>query len=357
MPSRHALPTPLNATSDEIDLRELISLLWHKKGAIFSLSFLFFCISSLYALSARQVWTSQALISVPLAQQVESLELSIAKLKASIPYPLVEQLDFSSLTRAEIYKSYVVSFNSMDNKKAFLIKEGFFAEEVKRAGIEDKSSERELMNELGKQISAMPSDKTSSDINLIFSAESAELANARLLKYINFIQSQQIVEKNNELRSVLRNAINTLSTQYDNKKADALKTLQDEIVKTKYALMISEVAGVDRPLERVNSGAIFNIDLGSKGLAEKLRILDGIKEPEVLNPELAKFRQQLNSLKALTLIDADFTSFHMIDSPEVPFTRDKPKRPLIVILGTLLGGMLGVAIVLVRHAFRRPEQE
>ena len=36
-------------------------------------------------------------------------------------------------------------------------------------------------------------------------------------------------------------------------------------------------------------------------------------------------------------------------------TCDKPKRPLIVVLATQLCGMLGVAIVLVRHAFRRPE--
>ncbi|WP_231867074.1 GNVR domain-containing protein [Aeromonas enteropelogenes] len=46
----------------------------------------------------------------------------------------------------------------------------------------------------------------------------------------------------------------------------------------------------------------------------------------------------------------------MIESPEEPFTRDKPKRPLIVVLATLLGGMLGVAIVLVRHVFRRPDE-
>jgi LPS O-antigen subunit length determinant protein (WzzB/FepE family) len=29
---------------------------------------------------------------------------------------------------------------------------------------------------------------------------------------------------------------------------------------------------------------------------------------------------------------------------------------MIVVLATLLGGMLGIGIVLVRHAFRRPEQ-
>ncbi|WP_327790561.1 GNVR domain-containing protein [Vibrio anguillarum] len=38
-------------------------------------------------------------------------------------------------------------------------------------------------------------------------------------------------------------------------------------------------------------------------------------------------------------------------------SRDEPKRALIAVLGTLLGGMLGVAIVLVRFAFRKEEEK
>jgi len=39
----------------------------------------------------------------------------------------------------------------------------------------------------------------------------------------------------------------------------------------------------------------------------------------------------------------------------MPTSHIKPKRALIGVLGTLLGGMLGVAIVLIRFAFRREE--
>lgn len=44
-----------------------------------------------------------------------------------------------------------------------------------------------------------------------------------------------------------------------------------------------------------------------------------------------------------------------INEPVKPTSHIKPKRALIIALGTLLGGMLGVAIVLVRFAFRREE--
>lgn len=50
-----------------------------------------------------------------------------------------------------------------------------------------------------------------------------------------------------------------------------------------------------------------------------------------------------------------FQTFRFLESVDKPISRDKPKRTLIVILGTLLGGTLGVAIVLIRFAFRREQ--
>ncbi|ELB2149628.1 LPS O-antigen length regulator [Vibrio parahaemolyticus] len=45
--------------------------------------------------------------------------------------------------------------------------------------------------------------------------------------------------------------------------------------------------------------------------------------------------------------------FKVVDPAVVPELKDGPKRALICMLGTLLGGMLGVAVVLVRFAFRK----
>ncbi|MEL7387840.1 MAG: Wzz/FepE/Etk N-terminal domain-containing protein [Pseudomonadota bacterium] len=45
--------------------------------------------------------------------------------------------------------------------------------------------------------------------------------------------------------------------------------------------------------------------------------------------------------------------FKVVDPAVVPELKDGPKRALICVLGTLLGGMLGVSIVLVRFALRK----
>ena len=355
------------STSDEIDLRELILVLWRQKAVILSVTLLFAIAGIGYAMTARQVWTSQALISEPSVSQVAALQLAVDKIQAIMSSnsnsnsnssnngaPL-STAAFSSLEQPAIYKSFISAFNSMNNKRYFLTQEGVYAAEMEKAGISDKRSERALMSKLAESISAKAQDKTSEDITLSFSAETPELAQQRLVKYIDFVQQQQLKSKNAELQSIWQNRIKALTAQYDSVKADTLLKKQEELQRVGYSLRISKAAGVAAPLERIDSQETFNIQLGAKGLAEKLNILHEIKDPELLNPELGKIRLQLSSLKALNIQDAKFTSFNMIDSPEEPFTRDKPKRPLIVVLATLLGGMLGGAIVLVRHAFHRPE--
>ncbi len=263
--------------------------------------------------------------------------------------------EFSSLEQPAIYQSFISAFNSMNNKREFLIREGIHAAEMEKLEISDKRDGRALMSKLAESVSAKIQDKTSQEMTLSFSAETPELALQRLEKYIGFVQQQQLKSKNTELQSIWQNRIKALTVQYDSTKADTLLKKQEELQRVGYSLRISKAAGVDAPLERIDSQEVFNIQLGAKGLAEKLKILNEIKDPELLNPELGKIRLQLSSLKALKLKNVDFQSFNIIDSPEEPFTRDKPKRLLIVVLAALLGGMLGIAIVLGRHVFRRAE--
>lgn len=340
------------AASNEIDLREFILVLWQEKSVILIVTVIFAILGVAYALSARQVWTSQAMVSEPTVTQAASLQLNLDQFSSAAG----EDVDLTSLQRPALYQNFVSAFNAMNNKRAFLTREGILAEEIKRANISDRRSERALMNKLAEGISTKALDKASTDMTLSFSAETAEEAKDRLVKYIAFIQKGQVEQKNAELKSIWQNRINTLTTQYANIKADTIQDRLDMIRRTQYSLRISEAAGVEKPLENLNTKDVFNIELGSKVLAEKLKILEEMKNPELLNPALGKIRLQLGSLKALDLKNVAFESFYTIDSPEEPVSRDKPKRPLVVVLATLLGGMLGVGIVLVRHAFRRPEQ-
>lgn len=66
-----------------------------------------------------------------------------------------------------------------------------------------------------------------------------------------------------------------------------------------------------------------------------------------------KYAQQLYKIAILKNPSTEL--IHVIQEPVKATSHIKPKRALIVVLGTLLGGILGVAIVLVRFAFRKED--
>ena len=209
-----------SSTSDEIDLRELVLVLWRQKVLILLVTGVFAVAGIGYAMTARQVWTSQAVISEPSVSQVAALQLAVDKLQAIMAGSPLTTPEFSSLEQPAIYQSFISAFNSMNNKRIFLTLEGIYAAEMERLEISDKRGGRALMSKLAESVSAKIQDKTSQEMTLSFSAETPELALQRLEKYIDFVQQQQLKSKNAELQSIWQNRIKTLTAQYDSAKAD-----------------------------------------------------------------------------------------------------------------------------------------
>lgn len=347
------LPQGWQATSgNEIDLYELFSVLWRQKIQILMITVVFAVAGIGYALLAPQVWVSQSQIKPPSLQEVESLELRVNQLiNAQIPATI-----FDSFNKAALYGDFVSNFNSFNNKRQFLIEKGYLDMDAEAAGITDDKGKRALLRKMVNGISALALDAPSDNITLSFGAATATEAQQRLEQYIAFIQQQEIVSKSKELETIWQNRIKILQSQYDSIKADTLTQLKDDVSRTEYSLRISRAAGIETPVENLNVRDGFNIEWGAKALAEKLKVLKELKNLELLNPALSDLRLQLSSLRAIKLEQQSFQSFSYLASPNEPLSRDKPKRPLVVVLATLLGGMLGIGIVLARHAFRRPEQ-
>ncbi|MFQ2286655.1 polysaccharide biosynthesis tyrosine autokinase [Aeromonas dhakensis] len=88
---------------------------------------------------------------------------------------------------------------------------------------------------------------------------------------------------------------------------------------------------------------------------EILRLTRDVQVGQEIFVQLLNKQQELNIMKAGTI-----GNVRIIDDAAVETKAVKPKKPLIVVLATLLGGMLSVGLILVRAAFHRgvesPEQ-
>ncbi|ATP10918.1 tyrosine-protein kinase [Aeromonas salmonicida] len=86
-----------------------------------------------------------------------------------------------------------------------------------------------------------------------------------------------------------------------------------------------------------------------------LRLTRDVQVGQEIFVQLLNKQQELNIMKAGTI-----GNVRIIDDAAVQTRAVKPKKPLIVVLATLLGGMLSVGLILVRAAFHRgvesPEQ-
>ncbi len=198
---------------------------------------------------------------------------------------------------------------------------GYVQQEDRKDG---GSMQRFLINR-AKTIS-VDQKKNEKSVTLSFGADNAKEAEKMLKEYLDFIQTKEMINKNKLLADMIANQNKSLTLAYQVQEAETLKRLQEDITRTEFALRISRTAGIEGPVENLKNQEIFTIDLGAKALNEKLNILKEIKNPVLINPKLADIRLQLDSLQAVPQEQVNFTSYHFLQSPSEPLSRDKPKR-------------------------------
>ncbi|MGL5030543.1 MAG: LPS O-antigen chain length determinant protein WzzB [Aeromonas sp.] len=333
--------------SDEIDLRELVLVLWRQKVLILLVTLVFAAAGIGYALLAPQVWSAKAVIIAPEPQDM--LPLTRAASAASV-------LGLSGFPDGKaLYTNFMAEFNLYENQRAFLIGTSFFKDQVDKNQL-DERGQRSWLQKWAKLMTAEAVDKKGEKpgVTLQVSADDGPHALALLDGYIKFIIAKQTSQMVTDLSAQRETTLITLQSQMKLMTEDAELARSQEIANTEKMIAVASAAGVERPLENYNNGERFPITLGTKGLQEKLSLLKAMAL-NVYQPKLIALQVQADRLKQVKLDNVSFQPFSYFEAPREPMSREQPKRPLIVVLATLLGGMLGGGIVLVRHAFRRPE--
>ena len=298
-----------NNYDDEIDLRELFHVLWDKIFYIGAITSIFSLISIIYALMLPNIYQSQAVMMPMEANQGMSGMLGQYSGMASLAGI---SLPSESSSKAQEAIARIQSFEFFSNS---------FLPHIKLENLMAVKKWNQASNTLTYDASA-------------FNSDSGQWLRKVKPPTSTIPSSQQAYKQYQEIMSVSEDKKTSFVTLSVEHKSPVIAQQWVEI-------MMDQIDQVMRDQDRqsaLQSIAYLN------SLAPTINY-------EEIKQALASLQEE--QMKQLMMVEANENYiFKVLDSPIVPEMKVKPKRSLIVILGTMLGMMLSVLGVLVLHYTR-----
>ncbi|MCS0534712.1 LPS O-antigen length regulator Wzz(fepE) [Citrobacter portucalensis] len=351
-------PQP-TANANEIDLVNLIEILWHARTKIIATVFAFACVGILVSFLLPQKWTSQAIVTPAEAVQWQGLENTLTKLR-------VLDMDIS-VSRGDVFNLFIKKFQSPSLLEEYLRSSPYVMDQLKGADIDEMELHQAIvrLSEKMKAVDTNLGKKNETSLytswTLSFTAPQAEEAQSVLKGYIQYISALVVKETLEDIRNKL-----SIKTSYEKERLEMdrvrLKNqLEANIQRLNYSLEIANAAGIKKPVysngQAVKDDPDFSISLGADGIERKLEIEKSVTDVAEINGELRNRQYHVEQLLAMNVGDVTFTPFKYQLSPSLPVKKDGPAKSMIVILAALLGGMVACGGVLLNHAMMSRKQK
>ena len=355
---------------DEIDLIELLRVLWVKKVWIVLSAFVFTAIAGVYAFTAKEQWTSTAIIVAPRSTDLGHLLPTRAEYAR-----IIGDGDFSTGKLSDsLYEKFKHFLLSNDLKRQFLEQSEWvknytkdMTEEQKRKYIEETVSKYLIVHEVDpKKKDLTELDKIG--LKLTFSAETPKDAQLVLGQYVEFINQYLLNQTNQEFKLGFNLRLDALKFAKEQMEESLTETKTVQVENLTNALDIAKKAGI-KDFSRGNNNisvpeymlgdARLNISdskladgtylfmLGEKYLQAQLDIAKN--NPVVYPTNYYSTERQLSKLtKLASQLDSveNVKAYYYLSSPDYPVVKDKPKKALILAIGFIIGMVLSTFVIL-----------
>lgn len=347
------------ANANEIDLVNLIEILWRARTKIIATVFAFACVGILVSFLLPQKWTSQAIVTPAEPVQWQSLENTLTKLR-------VLDMDIS-VSRGDVFNLFIKKFQSPSLLEEYLRASPYVMDQLKGADIDEMELHQAIvrLSEKMKAVDTNLGKKNETSLytawTLSFTAPHAEEAQSVLKGYIQYISDIVVKETLEDIRNKL-----SIKTSFEKERLEMdrvrLKNqLEANIQRLNYSLEIANAAGIKKPVysngQAVKDDPDFSISLGADGIERKLEIEKSVTDVAEINGELRNRQYHVEQLLAMNVSDVKFTPFKYQLTPSLPVKKDGPAKSMIVILAALLGGMVACGGVLLNYAMVSRKQK
>jgi hypothetical protein len=289
--------------TDEIDIRELFLLFWNKKIDIIVITTIAAVISIVYSLTLTNIYTSQAILAP--ATNDKSLTTNFRGYSALAGFAGVS-LPATDATKSEEAIQRVRSFEFFDN---------YFLPNVKYENV--VAVKKWLPNK-----NAIVYDSS------LFNADTGKWANEDP-------NSEKTIPSRQDAFAIYKNMLK-ISEEKNNSFVILSINHSSPTIAKKWVDVI--VKNINESMREID---IKNAQSSIKFLNESTKSMNIQSIKEVISSLLESQMQILMFASSSN----DYV-FKVIDSPIVPEKKSSPNRALICILGTILGGFLGLLYVL-----------
>ena len=360
--------------TDGVDLIELIRILWTKKLWIIISAFIFMAISSGYAFTAKEQWTSKSVVIAPKVANLGDY-LSFRSEYASI----LDIKDFSQDKVAEtVFNDFKIALFSRSLKEAFFSQSKWFDTYAANNANSEEAKQKLLSNLVDKNlIVTVPDpkkDPNSIGVNVSFAAETPKEAQDVLLDYIQFVNQWVLAENKKDFLANINLVLSGLEVQKNKIERDTETVRQIQLENLTTALDIAKSAGI-KDYSKSLSGNVsvpevllgdakvpfsdsklsdgsYLFMLGEKYLQAQV---DTLKNAPLVYPlnyyNIEKQANLLNLLEKKVEKEGAVRGYYYLSEPDYPVQRDWPKRLILLILGFVFGMVFSSLVILAKEVF------
>lgn len=339
---------------DEIDLLELIRVLWQQKLLIMLTTLVASGFAVAYALLATPIYEAKVFVHPPSQNDI-----------AHLNYGRGGDSELVMLTVKDVYDVYVRNLQSQSLRRLFFQKVYLPSlPPESRSGSQD-----ELYGRLGKVlVVAVTSKDAPNRFAITVSLPDPKQAADWALSYAEMAGARAKLEVLKDVKADASVKANNLERQIKAAQENAKKQREDRIVQLNEALTIARSINLESPsiisgaLSTASSDGMDGALAYMRGSKAILAEIENLQKRKADDPFIDKLREQQSSLIFYRALEVDsrvveaFRQDGAVESPDSPV---KPKKFIIVFLGILAGGALGVLLALLRHfwsIFSRPSQ-
>jgi len=355
-PFQHQMVLPTaDATIDPFKLARRVLA---GRYQILAFTLMFIALAGAYAFTAKEVWTSKAVLDKPRLEELGSYYHITQHLKRILGNQQVSAaMELKPDQIAEdVYTELLKQAASPDQLRAFWEKNEYLVKEL--AGKDSELAKSKMLADLVENnIKLTPAnEKKNIYPSLSLSADKPQVAKLLLEQYLSSLNAQIWARKNGELQSQISQLTTDLQEEKNRIRITVLAEQQNMLDETSEAMIIANKARIENVSNLAmqgNAGAMNRNSmflLGTKILDAKITNLT--TKPPIFPVRYFEIEYQLKELASLTKPGQDMRSFRFLESPSTPLTKDQPKRMLILFLGAMLGAMVGVIYVLGVGALR-----